>query len=119
MEKTKVEAKPDTVPVRPNTLMRRPMEYKHPVGVNVYFHGVFGTDADSKEAGDIWIATFFDLNECEAYIMASKAFGQLINGVRLTAQQSSAPKLEVPDGVQKTDAAGDPGPGSTPGGGEG
>lgn len=72
-----------SVEVMPRTLIIRPMEYQHPSGVALYFSGVFGNDADSKEAGDIWVATFFDRNEAEAFIMASKTFGQTVTGVRM------------------------------------
>lgn len=77
---------PVTVPqveIMPRTLIIRPMQYKHPVGIDVYFSGVFGNDADSKQAGDVWVATFFDRNEAEAFIMASKTFGQTVTGVRM------------------------------------
>jgi hypothetical protein len=73
-----------TVNVLPRTLIIRPMEYKHPIGIPMFFSGVFGTDPDSKEAGDIWVGTFFDRNEAEAYLLASKTFGQPVAGVRLT-----------------------------------
>jgi len=71
------------VEIMPRTLIIRPMEYKHPIGLLVYFSGVFGNDADSKAAGDVWVATFFDRNEAEAFIMASKTFGQTVTGVRM------------------------------------
>lgn len=75
-----------TVGVMPRTLIIRPMEYKHPSGTPVYFSGVFGNDADSKEAGDIWCATFYDRNEAEMFVMASKTFGNPVAGVRLQLQ---------------------------------
>ena len=78
------------VQVMPRTLIIRPMEYKHPVGVSVYFSGIMGNDADSKETGDVWVGTFYDRNEAEAFILASKTFGQPIVGVRL-----SIPKVET------------------------
>lgn len=71
------------VEIMPRTLIIRPMEYKHPLGLLLYFSGVFGNDADSKQAGDIWVATFFDRNEAEAFVMASKTFGQTVAGVRM------------------------------------
>jgi hypothetical protein len=84
------------VEVMPRTLIIRPMQYKHPLGIDVFFSGVFGNDAESKAAGDIWIATFFDRNEAEAFLMASKTFGQTVTGVRLglaKEQESGVEKI--------------------------
>lgn len=82
------------VPVLPRTLGLRPMEYKHPLGVSVYFAGVFGRDQASPAGdNDVWVATFFDTNEAEAFILASKTFGQEVIGVRLTLTPEK--KLEV------------------------
>jgi hypothetical protein len=103
VEKTKVEVKPDSVGVRPNTLILRPMEYKHPIGVTLYFWGLFGCDADSKGENDIWVGTFYDRNEAETFILASKSYGQLVNGVRLSAQQAT-PKLEVIEGATRIES---------------
>lgn len=75
-----------TIPVMPRTLIIRPMEYKHPNGTPVFFSGVFGNDMDSKEAGDIWVATFYDRNEAEMFVMTSKSFGRPVDGVRLQLQ---------------------------------
>ena len=79
-----------TVGVMPRTLIIRPMEYKHPIGVPVMFSGVFGADADSKDGNDIWVATFYDRNEAEMFIMASKTFGQMVAGVRLQVVKNEA-----------------------------
>jgi hypothetical protein len=90
------------VEIMPRTLIIRPMEYKHPIGVTIFFSGVFGNDADSKEAGDIWVATFFDRNEAEAFIMASKTFGQTVTGVRMglaKEEQSGVRKIEPPSPI--------------------
>jgi hypothetical protein len=87
------------VEVLPRTLIIRPMQYKHPAGLDIYFSGVFGNDADSKEAGDVWVATFFDRNEAEAFILASKTFGQTVTGVRMGLQgeeKSGVEKIEPP-----------------------
>lgn len=96
-----VEAKPAEVSVMPRTLIIRPMEYKGPNGDPIYFSGVFGNDADSKEAGDTWAATFYDRQEAEAYIMASKTFGQPVLGVRLAlAKPGEADGARVSDSAQ-------------------
>lgn len=84
------------VELMPRTLIIRPMQYKHPNGVDLYFSGVFGNDADSKQAGDIWAATFFSRDEAEAWVMASKTFGQTVTGVRMgiaTEEQSGVEKI--------------------------
>ena len=85
MEKSDLTPKLEVpkVEIMPRTLIIRPMQYKHPLGLDIYFSGVFGNDADSKAAGDVWVATFFDRNEAEAFIMASKTFGQTVTGVRM------------------------------------
>jgi hypothetical protein len=86
------------VEIMPRTLIIRPMQYKHPAGPDVYFSGVFGNDADSKAAGDVWIATFFDRDEAEAFIMASKSFGQTVAGVRMgLAKEEESGYERIPD----------------------
>jgi hypothetical protein len=91
------------VEVMPRTLIIRPMQYKHPIGLDIYFSGVFGNDADSKEAGDVWVATFFDRNEAEAFLMASKAFGQTVKGVRMGLKGEEHSGVErIPDSTPPT-----------------
>jgi hypothetical protein len=86
------------VEVMPRTLIIRPMEYRHPIGIPVFFSGVFGNDAESPQAGDIWVATFFDRNEAEAFIMASKTFGQTVTGVRMgLAKEQESGVERIPD----------------------
>ncbi len=113
MEKTdftkpEVTVQAATVPVMPRTLMIRPMEYKHPAGVSVFFAGVFGNDADSKEAGDVWVATFVDRDEAESFILASKTVGQMIMGMRLAQElkkpEGSSDAVRVQDGGESTAA---------------
>jgi hypothetical protein len=94
MEKTKIEPTVPKVEVLPRTLIIRPMEYKHPLGVAIFFSGVFGNDIDSPAAGDIWVATFFDRNEAEAFLMASKTFGQTVTGARLGLAREEASGVE-------------------------
>lgn len=87
-----------SVEIMPRTLIIRPMEYKHPLGLAIFFSGVFGNDADSPAAGDVWVSTFFDRNEAEAFIMASKAFGQTVTGVRMgLAKEQESGVERIPD----------------------
>jgi hypothetical protein len=86
------------VQVMPRTLIIRPMAYKHPTGAEIFFSGIFGNDADSKAAGDIWIGTFFNRLEAEAYIMASKTMGEPVLGVRLGIKDEDKSGVErIPD----------------------
>jgi hypothetical protein len=94
MEKPDLTPLVPTVEVMPRTLIIRPMAYRHPAGGEIFFSGVFGNDADSKGAGDVWVATFFDRQEAEAFVMGSKAFGQTVTGVRLGySEESSIEKI--------------------------
>ena len=99
MDKTDFEAKPIpatlVTPVLPRTLMIRPMAYQQPGVGELLFAGVFGTDPDSKEAGDIWVATFVDRDEAEGFVMASKTFGQQVMGIRLGGNNGA---VRVQDG---------------------
>lgn len=85
MEKSQFsnESTPATAAVMPRTLVITPMEYAKPDGSFIYFSGVFGSDVDSI-GSDVWVATFYDRNEAEAYILGCKAFGNPVGGVRLS-----------------------------------
>lgn len=85
---------PDTQSVRPNTLIIRPMEYNQ-FGVKIMFSGVFGTSADSKENSDVWCATFYDRDEAEMFVMASKSFGKPVIGVRLPTKAAEPKAADV------------------------
>jgi hypothetical protein len=65
---------PETIiHVLPRTLGIRPLKSEDGEA-----HGVYGSSPGN--VGNVWVATFFDHQEAQAWIMASNAFGQPIRG---------------------------------------
>ena len=69
--------------VRPRTLIVRAVPYTQS-GVNVSFAGVFG-----GQDGNVWVATFLDPDEAEAWIEGCKRFGEPIKGAVLGTRSNS------------------------------
>jgi len=84
------KAAAEAVSVHPRTLEIRTLKYwaDSPAGkIAVNFFGVYGRANKDAEL-DIWTATFFDYQEAQAWVMASKTFGRPILGGRVGAQQT-------------------------------
>ncbi len=87
MDKTKYELKPEveTSMALPKTLQAE-TQLMPMGGTTVPMYPVYGRDMSERR---IWVATFLDRDEAQAWIQASKVFGRPVNGA-VIAQQEKA-----------------------------
>lgn len=114
MEKTQynVVASLDYVHVSPRTLIVTPEQMKLP-GADATAFVVYGKDpADRK----VWVATFVDEQEAEAWVHGSKTFGRPVTGAVMAGQEGSSLIVTSEKGGEMSDGAvaiGNEDPGST------
>lgn len=85
MEKTEfnVIASLDYVHVSPRTLIITPEQMKKIPGVDAMMFVIYGKDpADRK----VWVATFVDEQEAEAWVQGSRTFGRPVTGAVMAGQ---------------------------------
>jgi hypothetical protein len=87
MEKTKYELKAEVqqTTVAPKTLQPE-AQMMQVSGATVPLYAVYG---HNDEHGRVWVATFFDIEESQAWVQASKMFGRHVRGA-VIAQQEKA-----------------------------
>src|ERR1700734_4066909 len=78
--------------VRPNTLVIKPVPFSQ-AGITEDFAGVFGGKDE-----DVWVATFLDPDEAEAWIIGNKRFGMPIKGAVLGTRSTGGKILIGDDG---------------------
>lgn len=90
MEKTKFEviASLDYVHVLPRTLVISPEQMKLP-GADATAFVVYGKDAADRK---VWVATFVDEQEAEAWVHGSKTFGRPVTGAVMAGQDVKSEK---------------------------
>jgi hypothetical protein len=87
-DKTFFKAQLTTENVQPRSLTVKPLKFQQG-DVEATFHGVYGGDKV-----DVWVATFFDSDEAQAWVQASTVFGRPVLG-------ASVPTSETVDGTGK------------------
>jgi hypothetical protein len=111
MEKTEyqVEARVETITVLPRTLTIKPETMKLGAGIDSTMYVVYGQDAADRR---VWLATFIDEQEAEAWVHGSKVFGRPVTGAVLAGQGGAiiAEKGEEMSDDATTVASGDAGP---------
>jgi hypothetical protein len=88
-DKTVFKAQLATENVQPRTLTIKPLKFQQG-DAEATFHGVYGGDN-----ANVWVATFFDSDEAQAWVQASTVFGRPVLGASVPTQQ------EVADGTGK------------------
>jgi hypothetical protein len=83
-DKTVFKAQLATENVQPRTLTIKPLKFQQG-DVEATFHGVYG-GADAN----VWVATFLDSDEAQAWIQASTVFGRPVLGASVPTQQETA-----------------------------
>ena len=87
MEKTKYELKAEVqqTTVKPKTLQPE-AQMMNVSGAMTPLYAVYGSN---DEHGRVWVATFFDVEESQAWCMASKQFGRAVRGAVIAQQEKS------------------------------
>ena len=86
MDKTKYELKGEveTANVMPKTLQVQPE--KMPVlGTTVNMCAVYGRTDDDRR---VWLCTFLDFDEAQAWVQASRVFGRAVRGAVIAQQET-------------------------------
>lgn len=96
MEKTEyVSVKQvETIAVLPRTLVIKPEHMKLGADVDATMFVVYGADAADRK---IWLATFIDEQEAEAWVHGSKVFGRPVTGAVLAGQGNVVQGGEMSD----------------------
>jgi hypothetical protein len=103
MDKTeyKKELVVETISVLPRTLEIKREAMK--VGdVNAYMFVVYGYDPAPRK---VWVATFIDEQEAEAWVHGSKTFGRPVLGAVLGGQEAKLAEAKAEVGAEMSDAA--------------
>jgi hypothetical protein len=96
VEKTvyELKAEVETALVLPKTLQSE-AQMMQVSGATIPLYAVYGNNEKNQR---VWVATFFDVEESQAWVQASKQFGRAVRGA-VIAQQ------EAPSDGEKTEPA--------------
>jgi hypothetical protein len=85
VEKTKYELKPEVhqTTVLPKTLQPE-AQMMGVSGATTPLYPVYGSSDEHKR---VWVATFFDVEEAQAWVQASKVFGRAVRGAVVAQQE--------------------------------
>jgi hypothetical protein len=87
-DKTIFKIQVETKDVLPRTLVVKPVKFQQGPA-EMEFHQIFGGDN-----AEVWVATFFDIQEAQGWVQASVTFGRPVTG----AVVPKAPTVqETPD----------------------
>lgn len=100
MEKTEFKAQIAEEAIKPSDLELRALQFKAGP-VEAMFYGVYGK---GTKGDDIWLATFYDRDEAEAWVIASKTYGRAVLGASVPTQQEEIDAARVPSGDQTPQA---------------
>ncbi len=89
MEKTKYELKVEVqqTTVLPKTLQPE-AQMMNVSGATTPLYAVYG---HNDEHARVWVATFFDVEESQAWVQASKVFGRAVRGAVIADQKPVEP----------------------------
>lgn len=79
--------------VLPRTVVIEPEKMNMP-NVEAVMHVVYGKDAAERK---VWLATFMDRQEAEAWVYASKTFGRPVRGAVIAGQGELIQGGEISD----------------------
>jgi hypothetical protein len=85
MEKTTYQTvrQVETISVLPRTIEIVPEQMKLPEGIGATMHVVYGYDPAQRK---VWLATFIDDEEAQAWVQGSKTFGRPVRGAVVAGQ---------------------------------
>ncbi len=85
MEKTKYELKAEVqqTTVKPTTLQPE-AQMMNVNGATTSLYAVYGHNDEHKR---VWVATFFDVEESQAWVQASRVFGRAVRGAVIADQK--------------------------------
>lgn len=104
MDKTEFKAikTVETIAVLPRTLTIKPETMKMGPDVDSTMFVVYGSDAADRR---VWIATFIDQQEAEAWVHGSKVFGRPVTGAVLAGQGNLVQGGEAEKGGEMSNTA--------------
>lgn len=105
----------EMIAVLPRTMEIKPETMRLGPDVDSTMFVVYGYDPAKRK---VWLATFMDTQEAEAWVHGSKVFGRLVTGAVLAGQGNLIQGGEAEKGVEMSDdatvvAGGDSGPESS------